>query len=1098
MQSLSVESLNIEKLKSAAKPEIFNRGQKIFQWGQVDIDSVAEKLATCYVRDDRTYQVQIEINGNYLLLKCNCAYAVRGLICEHDVAGMLAVHQYLSAHQAPRWRAQLNRVLDVAQTAPKRSTSTPYLLLFSLQASAYGVTSSYRLLPYYISFNVLSKELRAEASGLTGAELNEFLTQYPFLTAHLKSAQRNLNPNLCANCPLESVVLANILIERAQAYAFHYGSFPLADHLTLIGQHQSPLFLGSFTNPVERRLQVLTEPGEARLELSHGEDGMLHLRAKVGVAGQEVALRSGEVEVISAAPLVMRAGEFIFTLENETEAGVLTTLLQTPELVIGPKEEAEFLDKYYLPLAQHIVLSGEGVTWEVVDYDPVCRLYLNDAKGELQVQLRFGYGGYELAYDSNFPEQNVFRKPDSWTLARIHRRPEQEESAYKSLAANAYGLKRQPLAPQPGTFGLRARTHPVDFLLHSVPQLVQDGFEVYGEERLKSARVNRNTPTLSLNVNSGIDWFDVKVNVNFGEIEVSLKEIRRILRKKERYIKLADGTIGEIPEGWIERYRHLFALGEETKEGVRLSNHHLTLMDDLLSGADRARTDPEFERRRAHLRSFTGIHARELPAGFQGELRPYQKAGYDWLHFLHEFQFGGCLADDMGLGKTVQVLAFLHSIYQNGDSSHQPGEIGTDGSRPAASGRPAASLVVVPRSLLVNWQREAARFTPDLRILEYFEASRPKDVAAFDQTDVIITTYGILLRDIELLRKYRFHHVLLDESQVIKNPLTQTTKAARQLQADHRLVLTGTPVENSTLELWSQFAFLNPGLLGNFEWFKSEFGNPIEKKGDESAAEFLRKLVYPFILRRTKDQVAPELPPRSERILYSDMEPAQRKLYNRTRDFYRGMLLGMIEQEGLNNSRMKILEGLLRLRQICNHPRLVEEKFRGDSGKFELLLDTLETLAAEGHKALVFSQFVQMLRLVRAELDERKIPYAYLDGQTQNRQEQVDRFQSNPNLPFFLISLKAGGLGLNLTAADYVIHIDPWWNPAVEMQATDRTHRIGQDKPVFVYKLIARDSVEEKILVLQERKKQLVDQLITTESSFFKELTVADVEVLFG
>ena len=329
-----------------------------------------------------------------------------------------------------------------------------------------------------------------------------------------------------------------------------------------------------------------------------------------------------------------------------------------------------------------------------------------------------------------------------------------------------------------------------------------------------------------------------------------------------------------------------------------------------------------------------------------------------------------------------------------------------------------------------------------------------------------------MLRDIEILRNYRFHYVLLDESQAIKNPVAQSAKAARLLNADHRLVLTGTPVENSTYELWSQFAFLNPGLLGNMEYFKEEFGTPIEKHGEEQAAQFLRKMVYPFILRRTKDQVAPELPPRTERMLFSDMEPAQRKLYNRTRDYYRGVLLGMIEQEGMNDARMKILEGLLRLRQICNHPKLMDLQFHGESAKFELLIETLETLRAEGHKALVFSQFVEMLKLVRREMDLRHIPYTYLDGQTHNRQERVDTFQNDPKIPFFLISLKAGGVGLNLTAADYVIHIDPWWNPAVEMQATDRTHRIGQEKPVFVYKLIVRDSVEEKILQLQERKRE--------------------------
>jgi non-specific serine/threonine protein kinase len=353
-------------------------------------------------------------------------------------------------------------------------------------------------------------------------------------------------------------------------------------------------------------------------------------------------------------------------------------------------------------------------------------------------------------------------------------------------------------------------------------------------------------------------------------------------------------------------------------------------------------------------------------------------------------------------------------------------------------------------------------------------------------------------RDIQLLRSYPFRFALLDESQAIKNPNAQVSKAARLLNAEHRLVMTGTPVENSTLELWSQFAFLNPGMLGGLEYFKKEFANPIERRQDEEAAALLRKLVYPFILRRTKDQVAPELPPRTERIVYAEMEPAHRRQYIRMRDYYRGLVLGMIEEEGFDDARMKILEGLLRLRQISNHPVLVDPDFKGKSAKMEMLLEHLHILRAEGHKALVFSQFVQMLKLIRAELDAAKIPYVYLDGKTSDRQTPVDRFQTDADIPFFLISLKAGGVGLNLTAADYVIHVDPWWNPAVETQAADRTHRIGQDKPVFVYKLITRDTVEEKILRLQDHKKALVDQLITTESSIFKALTSEDVRELFS
>lgn len=282
------------------------------------------------------------------------------------------------------------------------------------------------------------------------------------------------------------------------------------------------------------------------------------------------------------------------------------------------------------------------------------------------------------------------------------------------------------------------------------------------------------------------------------------------------------------------------------------------------------------------------------------------------------------------------------------------------------------------------------------------------------------------------------------------------------------------------------------------DYFKSAFANPIESKQDEQAATTLRKLVFPFILRRTKEQVAPELPPRTERILYTDMDTAQKKLYAQTRECYRAELLGLIENEGINDVRFKILEGLLRLRQIAIHPTLVDDKYKGEAPKFEVLLETLETLQAENHKALIFSQFVEVLKLLRSELDERKIKYMYLDGKTQKRQARVDQFQNDADYPFFLISLKAGGVGLNLTAADYVIHLDPWWNPAVEMQASDRTHRIGQEKPVFIYKLITLGSVEEKILELQKRKKDLVNQLITAEASFIKSITKEDVRDLFS
>jgi non-specific serine/threonine protein kinase len=531
-----------------------------------------------------------------------------------------------------------------------------------------------------------------------------------------------------------------------------------------------------------------------------------------------------------------------------------------------------------------------------------------------------------------------------------------------------------------------------------------------------------------------------------------------------------------VPNELAQRLAPLLALGTEQGGRLRYAGAQTAIVDQLLQEATQATADAAFEQRREQLRWFEHIEAEPLPTGFQGVLRHYQKAGYDWLHFLNRYGFGGCLADDMGVGKTIQTLAFIQSL------------------RERAPGAPAV-LIVLPRSLVYNWMREAAQFTPGLRLLTHIDQGRSKSTSVFDGYDVVLTTYGTMLRDIDLLATYRFQYLILDESQAIKNPAAETARAVRRLNGERRLSLTGTPIENNAYELWSQFAFLNPGLLGSAEAFRETFARDGEQRA--AAIQLLRRLTFPFILRRTKAQVAPDLPSRTEHVLMCEMDTEQRRLYVTQRDHYRALLLGMIDNGGPQQARVKMLEGLLRLRQICNHPRLIDANSAGTSGKFDELLATLESLRVAGHRVLVFSQFVQMLTLVRAALDERGIAYAYLDGRTRDRQSIIDAFQNDTRYPFFLISLRAGGVGLNLTAADYVIHIDPWWNPAVEMQATDRTHRIGQTRPVMVYKMVVRDSVEEKILQLQERKRELVSQLITPERGGVKTLTRADVELLF-
>ena len=1073
--------LTERNLKAFAGSSIYSRGLSYFRAGRVQIRYAEDLESECIVRGTSYYSVTLWVHhGNDLGAMCTCPYASSGWFCKHMVAAGLAVCEHMERYGGRQWQLRLDTLLKGVRRTPPKQVS-PFWLFLSLQRDYHD----WKFQPQHLWIDRLPEGLLPDDRAEWPFQLAELVAHNQWILGHIKLGNSNYDENRCVNVGSEEVALVNLLIQQNRQsenrYYNYYQNdpFSMSVFLPILTGLDLPIFLGDRHNPVRQQLTLLEHPVNVRIRMERTETS-LRLRAVFRAGDQVLKLTDARPELLTDDPVPwLLAGDQVFQIRSEIDFEYLQPWLYDPNLEIPEDQEDDFLEDYFPTIAERIPIDGPDINWEEIHELPIKRLYLTDDDGDLQAHLRFGYGNTEVNYERGLPEISIWRKPDGWTLFRIHRDPIAEELFWGEVSSAHHGLKRSGSDFGANVFLLRANVHPIDFLMRHVPRLTDSGFEIYGEEKLKSARVNRNKPTLSLNVSSGIDWFDLQAVVKFGDVEATLSEVRKSLKKKEPYIKLADGTIGEIPEEWIQRYKHLFGLGEQTEDGVRLSNHHLTMIDQLLADADRVQFDPEFQRRKKRLLEFEGIQTIDLPVSFKGELRPYQKAGFDWLHFLHEFEFGGCLADDMGLGKTIETLALLQSLK---DSGHVD----------------KASLLVLPRSLLVNWQRETERFTPELTFYEYFGNDRTEDVRTFDDFDLVLTTYGTMLRDFEQLREYRFHYIILDESQAIKNPLAKTAKAARLLNSDHRLVLTGTPVENSTFELWSQFAFLNPGLLGNLEYFKSEFGNPIERQGDEHASQFLRKMVYPFILRRTKEQVTPELPPRTERVVYADMEPAQRKFYDKTRDYYRAMLLGVIEEKGMNNARMKVLEGLLRLRQISNHPKLVKDDFRGTSAKFELLLETLETLQAEGHKALIFSQFVQMLKILRGEMDARKIPYVYLDGRTRKRQERVDTFQEDDRIPFFLISLKAGGVGLNLTAADYVIHIDPWWNPAVEMQATDRTHRIGQDKPVFVYKLITRNSVEEKIVQLQEKKKALVEQLITTESSFFKSLTAEDVRVLFS
>ncbi|MFN0137282.1 MAG: SNF2-related protein [Phycisphaerae bacterium] len=584
----------------------------------------------------------------------------------------------------------------------------------------------------------------------------------------------------------------------------------------------------------------------------------------------------------------------------------------------------------------------------------------------------------------------------------------------------------------------------------------------------------------SISFTSGVDWFGVNAQLDFDGVSVELPELLAAARKKEQFVKLGDGTMGVLPNEWLEKHGRWLELARVEDGEIRFGASQIGLIDALLAAMPDAKSDERIEAARAKLRAFDGIKAATPPKQLKATLRNYQAEGLAWLNFLDDFGFGGCLADDMGLGKTVQALAQLVA-------------------RKSAKGKRLPSLVVAPRSLMFNWQREAARFAPTLKLLDYSGTDRHATRAEIDNHDLVLTTYGTLRRDIADIRQIPWDYVILDEAQAIKNHLSLSAKAARLLDARRRLALTGTPVENHIGELWSIFEFLNPGMLGRLEALKSAAGVGRADEASMGTLDLLRKSLRPFILRRTKERVAPELPRRTEQTIECELGREQRRLYDQLRDHYRALLLGKIEADGLNRSKIQILEALLRLRQAACHPGLIDDdKLGGESAKLESLLAMLTDAIDSGHKSLVFSQFTSMLDIVRKALDERGIVYEYLDGKTRDRQARVDRFQTDESCRVFLISLKAGGVGLNLTAADYVFILDPWWNPAVEAQAIDRAHRIGQDKSVIAYRLIARDTVEQRILDLQASKRQLADAIVSADESVIKSLTRDDLAALLS
>lgn len=776
-------------------------------------------------------------------------------------------------------------------------------------------------------------------------------------------------------------------------------------------------------------------------------------------------------------PLMFKLHDTLYLWKRADDVMLAEKFMPSGFFQIPEENWSKQLQDFVLPLTKEYQVQFSNVQKEEVrDLKPDVKLLLRERGDYLLFQPVFSYKGYEIKASDK--EKVILPVADK--LLVIHRNMEAEEAFFQKIENLHSGFIR----PEEGNLlalkGAEVLKNNWFFLF--VDAVKEMNLPVFGFEALKSFRFNTAKPSTKIFISSHTDWFDAKVDIHFGEQQVTVADVKKALANKQQYVQLQDGTLGILPEEWIKKYSLLFRVGDGKSTGnIKLSKYHFSVIEELYEQRDEEELVFQLEAKYEKLREFQNIPQVDAPEHLQPILRPYQISGFQWLNYLSQVQWGGILADDMGLGKTIQALSFLHYLKMENNNMR--------------------ALVVCPTTLMYNWENEIKKFTPTLKYYTHHGGLRNSDVLMDESIDVIITTYGTLRSDIKYFSEINFDYVVLDESQAIKNPASKVTKAACILKAKNRLCLSGTPLQNNTFDIYAQMNFLNPGMLGSMEFFKQEFSVPIDKFGEKEQKEHLRRLLFPFILRRTKEQVAKDLPAKSEMILFCEMGKEQREIYDAFRNDYRDKILGVVDSQGMGRSQLTILQGLMKLRQICDSPAIIkdEDNFPNASVKLEELgREISENIS--NHKALVFSQFLGMLGLIRQKLTELGIDYEYFDGSTSapDREKAIRRFQSEDSCRVFLISLKAGGVGLNLTAADYVYIVDPWWNPAVEQQAIDRTHRIGQTKNIFAYRMICKDTVEDKILLLQEKKKALAADLITDDTGFVKSLTRDDIEYLFS
>ncbi len=843
------------------------------------------------------------------------------------------------------------------------------------------------------------------------------------------------------------------------------------------------------------RIEVFKEVAEPVFYFTLSEEGIKY-SLKVKIENEDLALTYKNPQIICHEPCALLIKNVLYRFKD-TDSKKFIPFFDKLEINIQARSVESYMETFVSNAVRnhHVVNKGFEIHEDKTKPKAILSLEQNISQNPILV-LKFKYAQKEyLANSASNIALQLEKNDNSYVFTKYKRDLVWEEGIIRYI--KELGLKHESGANfYPHNENLNETSgiqDIIDWINQNYSQLQLQDIEVKQTNLDNNYFVGKFSCEFTSNKDK--DWFDLQMRVLVGDFEIPFIKIRKNIISGKKEFKLPNGEIFLIPEEWFSKYTDILTFSEDKNGQIKLNNMYYNLLKSNSTSYNHTK-----------FTSTPDNKDNNIPEGLKANLRPYQLQGFKWMNYLHNNNFGGILADDMGLGKTLQTITLLLKVYE--ENNLEQSEIeqiqqlnlfetsDLDGFN--NSGIPT-SLIILPTSLIHNWLNEFKKFAPSLKVYIYSGAKRLKSKEIgkiIRHYHVVLSSYGVVRNDIDYLKHFQFHYTILDESQYIKNPNSKIYEAILQLNCNKKLVLTGTPIENSLSDLWAQMNFVNNGLLGNLNFFKRQYITPIERNNSEEHEEKLQKLIEPFVLRRTKEKVAKELPPITEQVLYCDMTPEQKKIYESEKSGIRNELLKTFEVKGIEKSTFLALQGLTRLRQIANHPVFIKPDFKGESGKFNMIIDNLESIVNENHKVLIFSSFVKDLDLLENQIKRRKIKFSKLTGSTTNRQEVVDSFEKDKDCKVFLISLKAGGVGLNLISADYVFLLNPWWNPAAEAQAINRAHRIGQKQNVFVYRFISTETIEEKIMKLQEHKSKLADTFINSNNPF-KNMNESQIKELF-